>query len=274
MNHQLDLLIRKMIINKQFTSNTNQHDVTSREKCILWKNAVCRLVRRRSAGCCPQQCLHYSRRGIAAELNLPIWTPSTPGVFMHAGKHRIGWCPSRQPLRTRCLCKYIRWVHVQRSDTKEARSCCNPALWMWLCSLSCLPSLRIEYLNSLVARSLTKKGGSFHSQGLCISYSIFWGWNRHICIALHAVHTHLASGKGKVGEREKMQDKNPHHRWAYLANTKSTVTEAHLMIFELFIYLLDHIPHQFSTGCERPTKLPRVKSGRRCVCVDSNIRLI
>lgn len=94
---------------------------------------------------------------------------------MHAGKHRIGWCPSRQPLRTRRLCKYIRWVHVQRSDTKEAHSCCNPALWRWLCSLSCLPSLRIEYLNSLVLCTRTKKGGSSHSQGLYNSYSHFLG---------------------------------------------------------------------------------------------------
>lgn len=171
---------------------------------------------------------------------MPIWTPSTPGVFMHAGKQRIGWCPSRQPLRTTRLCKYIRWVHVQRSDTKEAHSCCNPALWRWLCSLSCLPSLRIEYLNNLVLCTWTKKGGSSHSQGLYNSYSHFFlGWNHHICNALHAKRTHLASGK----RAREVEDKNPHHRWAYLANTKSTLTEPHLMIFELFIYLLDHIPH-------------------------------
>ncbi len=40
MNHQLDLLIWKMMINKQFTSNTNQHNITTREKPISWKNAV------------------------------------------------------------------------------------------------------------------------------------------------------------------------------------------------------------------------------------------
>jgi len=111
MNHQHDLLIGKTIINKQFTSNTNQHNKPTWEKHILCKNAagceISRLVRRRRAGFCPQYCLHYSRRRIAAELNLPIWTPSTPSVFMHAGKHRIECCPSRQPMRTRCLCKYI-----------------------------------------------------------------------------------------------------------------------------------------------------------------------
>lgn len=148
-----------LLIGKTFTSNTNQHIKPTWEKHILCKCcAISRLVRRRSAGFCPQFCLHYSRRGIAAELNLPIWTPSTLSVFMHAGKHRIGCCPSRQPLRTRCLCKYIRWVHVQQSDTKEVRSCCNPPLWRRLCSSSCLPSLRIEYLNSLVLRTRQKKG--------------------------------------------------------------------------------------------------------------------
>lgn len=118
---------------------------------------------------------------------------------------------------------------------------------------------------------MDKKGGSSHSQWLYIHFFFFFfGWIYHICTALHAMHTHLASGK----RAREMEDKNPHHRWAYLANTKCTLTEPHLMIFELFIYLLDHIPHSFSTGCERPTKLPRMKSGRCCVCVDSNFRLI
>lgn len=135
---------------------------------------------------------------------MPIWTPSTPGVFMHAGKHRIGWCPSRQPLRTRRLCKYIRWVHVQRSDTKEAHSCCNPALWRWLCSLSCLPSLRIEYLNSLVLCTRTKKGGSSHSQGLYNSYSHFFGVGTIIYVMpyMQSVHTWLPGR-----EREKWRTK-------------------------------------------------------------------
>lgn len=225
MNHQLDLLIGKSIINKQFTFNTNQLDAPTWEKHILCKSAVCcassRLGRRCSAGFCPQDCLHYSRRGIAVELNLPIWTPSTPGVFMHAGKHRIGCCPSRQPLRTRCLCKYIRWVHVQQSDTKEARSSSNPALWRWLCSPSCLPSLRIEYLNSLMLRTQTKKKVTLPTgRGSIIHDYFFELATTYVLPYMQRIHTWLFNQhfrERKEREREKQRTKNPHHRWAYLA---------------------------------------------------------
>ncbi|XDV37385.1 hypothetical protein PO909_006991, partial [Leuciscus waleckii] len=162
----------------------------------------------RYALCKRKFCLHYSRRGIAAELNLPIWTPSTPSVFMHAGKHRIGCCPSRQPLRTRCLCKYIRWVHVQQSDTKEVRSCCNPPLWRRLCSSSCLPSLSIEYLNSLVTHRDQKKKKK-GCRASIIHFYIFLGWPSYMYCPTRNVYTlgysRDTSGKGdkkRAGETE------------------------------------------------------------------------
>ncbi len=161
---------------------------------------------------------------------------------MHAGKHRIGWCPSRQPLRTRRLCKYIRWVHVQRSDTKEAHSCCNPALWRWLCSLSCLPSLRIEYLNSLVLCTRTKKGGSSTAGALYFIFTFFGGWNHHICNALHAKRTHLASGKRA---RENGGQKST-PQMGLFGQHKIYTNWTHIWWYLSYLfYLLDHIPISF-----------------------------
>ncbi len=164
---------------------------------------------------------------------------------MHAGKHRIGWCPSRQPLRTMRLCKYIRWVHVQRSDTKEARSCCNPALWRWLCSLSCLPSLRIEYLNSLVVCTRTKKRAAHPTaRGSIIHVHIFFFGVGTITYVLpyNATCTHLTSGK----RARKMEDKNPYHRWAYLANKIYTNWTTFDDIWVIYLFIGSYPPLVFN----------------------------
>lgn len=129
---------------------------------------------------------------------------------MHAGKHRIGCCPSRQPLRTRCLCKYIRWVHLQQSDTKEARSCCNPALWRWLCSPSCLPSLRIEYLNRLMLRTQTKKVDLPRGRGSIIHDYFFGLAATYVLPYMQRIHTWLFNQQfreRKEREREKRRTK-------------------------------------------------------------------
>lgn len=99
----------------------------------------------------------------------------------------------------------------------------------------------------------------------------------HICIALHAMYTHLAiqgtlPGKGTKREREKRTTKNPHHRWAYLAKTKCTLTEQIWWYFSyLFIYWIIS-----------PISFQQAVRGKNCqewkvadvVRVDSNIRPI